>query len=155
MKSMLKLMVIIFFFFLLACTTGNTSNLTVHDTTVNTFLEPCPKTPNCVSSMEPEVDKHYIPPLLYTGEKKLAYQKLEAIIEADSRGRIISKQENYLKAEFTSMIFGFVDDVEFLFSPALSTIEVRSASRVGYYDFGVNRRRIEDIRKRWAKNQSQ
>lgn len=104
--------------------------------------------------MEPEEDKHYIAPLRYQGRKEAAYRKLEAVLASDPRVRVITKQADYLKAEFTSAIFGFVDDVEFLFSPALSTVEVRSASRVGYYDFGVNRRRIEIIRMRWDKSLS-
>jgi len=61
----------------------------------------------------------------------------------------VAKEANYLRAEFRSAILRFVDDVEFLFSADQSVIDVRSASRVGYYDFGMNRRRIEDIRKKW------
>jgi uncharacterized protein (DUF1499 family) len=58
-------------------------------------------------------------------------------------------ERNYIHAEFVSAIFRFVDDVEFLFDDHQKVIQVKSASRVGYYDLGVNRRRIEKIRKQF------
>ena len=88
-------------------------------------------------------------PLRYTGNKDAAYQKLVTLIASQQRARIVVKEANYLRAEFKSAILRFVDDVEFLFSADQPVIDVRSASRVGYYDFGVNRRRIEYIRNRW------
>ena len=65
------------------------------------------------------------------------------------RARIVRSADDYLHAEFRSAVFGFVDDMEFYFSPP-GTIEVRSASRTGYYDFGVNRERVEAVRARFA-----
>ena len=53
---------------------------------------------------------------------------------------------DYIHAEFRSLVFQFVDDVEFYFPPEKSIIHVKSASRSGYYDFGVNRRRVERVR---------
>jgi uncharacterized protein (DUF1499 family) len=85
----------------------------------------------------------------YTGSKDDAYRKLVALIASYRGTRLVATQDNYLRAEFRSAIFRFVDDVEFLFSEDQPVIHVRSASRAGYYDFGVNRRRIEDIRKKW------
>jgi uncharacterized protein (DUF1499 family) len=70
------------------------------------------------------------------------------LIASQQRAKIVAKEANYVRAEFRSAIFRFVDDVEFLFSEDQPVIDVRSASRMGYYDFGVNRRRIEDIRSR-------
>ncbi len=102
--------------------------------------------------MLPKDNKQYIAPLVYKGEKELAYHKLTNMIESNPRARIVAKQANYIKTEFRSTIFRFVDDVEFNFSLDQSAIEIRSASRVGYYDFGKNRRRIEEIRKRWDQN---
>ena len=61
---------------LLVCTTGKTSNMTVQRSSDKIGLEPCPKTPNCVSSMVPTDNNHYISPLVYIGDKKVAYQKL-------------------------------------------------------------------------------
>jgi len=111
-------------------------------------LAPCPNTPNCVSSTAPN-EEHYVPPLRYTGNKDAAYRTLAALIVSYPRARIVAKDANYLRAEFRSALFRFVDDVEFVFSPDQPMIDVRSASRVGYSDLGANRRRIEDIRKRW------
>ncbi len=152
MKIFLKSIISCSCIFLIGCATGRNLSLTVQDPIGNINIEPYPKTPNCVSSIEPITNKHYIPPLGYSGEKEFAYRKLVIMIESDPRARIVAKQASYLRVEFRSAIFGFVDDVEFLFSSEQSVIEVRSASRVGYYDFGKNRRRIEDIRKRWDKS---
>ena len=63
------------------------------------------------------------------------------------RTRLVTEQENYWHVEFRSALFRFVDDVEFLFEPAASRIEVRSASRTGYSDFGVNRKLVDEIRR--------
>ena len=74
------------------------------------------------------------------------------LIEAVSgmkRARIVAAEERYIHAEFTSALFRFVDDVEFLLDSETKTIHVRSASRVGYSDLGVNRRRVEEIRSRF------
>ena len=109
-------------------------------------LKPCPQSPNCVSSLDPE-GKHFIAPLRYTGTTQAALLALVSIIEAEPRARIVGRQENYLHAEFKSRIFGFVDDVEFFFSSDQPMIQVRSASRKGYYDFGANRKRIEGLRR--------
>ena len=133
---------------LLGCAPETASQLTVDIPAAKDRLAPCPNTPNCVSSME-LTGSRYIPPFTYTVEKDVAYQRLVEIIASDPRARIVAKQANYLRAEYRSAIFGFVDDVEFLFSFDEPTIELRSASRVGYYDFGVNRRRIEKIRNSW------
>jgi len=151
MKIFLKSIISCFCILLFGCATAGTSSLTVQDPIGKNNLEPCPDTPNCVSSTEPTTNKRYIPPLGYSGGKASAYRKLLSLIESDPRAQIVDKRAGYLRAQFRSAIFGFVDDVEFHFSPEQSVIEVRSASRAGYYDFGKNRRRIEDIRKRWDK----
>jgi uncharacterized protein (DUF1499 family) len=65
--------------------------------------------------------------------------------------RIAEEKAGYLRAEFRSSLFGFVDDLELLLDKAAKRIDVRSASRTGYFDFGVNRRRVEEIRKRFAR----
>ena len=108
-------------------------------------LAPCPDTPNCVSSQSPDPAR-YIEPLRYTGNLADAKQKLIDLLENSKRSRLISVETDYIHAEFRSLIFNFVDDVEFYFSSADCIIHVRSASRTGYYDFGVNRRRVERLR---------
>jgi len=111
-----------------------------------TRINLCPKSPNCVSSLDLD-DQHFIAPLSYTGSKKVAYRTLVDIIESEPRARIVTMQTNYIRFESKTKVFGFIDDVEFFFSPDKPVIHLRSASRKGYYDFGVNRRRIEGIRK--------
>jgi uncharacterized protein (DUF1499 family) len=129
---------------------GLTMGCSAHSSDSKTMGEipmaPCPGSPNCVSSINPE-DKHFIEPLSYSETLDSAYRKLTAILASEPRARIVAGQANYIRAEFKSGVFGFVDDVEFYFSSDQPVIHVRSASRKGYYDFGVNRRRIEGIRK--------
>jgi len=111
----------------------------------NGFLAPCPDSPNCVSDRDTDPE-HKIAPLTYTGSRADAMTKLASVVRSTTRAEIVSQTDDYLDAEYTSLIWRFVDDVEFSFDPDGKTIHVRSASRVGKGDLGVNRRRIEDIR---------
>ncbi|MES9971685.1 MAG: DUF1499 domain-containing protein [Candidatus Thiodiazotropha sp.] len=111
-------------------------------------LTQCPDTPNCVNSQS-EDEKHFIQPLHFTGTQQQARSALKRVLTAYKRTKIIVDQEEYIRAEFVSRVFRFVDDVEFYLTSDNSeetVIDVRSASRVGYSDFGVNRKRIEHIR---------
>mgnify|MGYP003935903513 CR=1 FL=1 len=111
-------------------------------------LAPCPKTPNCVSSQALD-EAHYIEPINFAGTQQEAHERLLQIIESEKRTKILTDQQNYIRVEFTSALFRFVDDVEFYFPNEESDetiIHVRSASRVGSSDLGVNRKRIERIR---------
>lgn len=114
----------------------------------NGLLTPCPKTPNCVNSQATD-EKHFIQPINFIGTHQEAQDLLLKILKTWRRTKIIVVQENYIRAEFTSKIFRFVDDVEFYF-PVTKTeetiIHIRSASRVGNSDLGTNRKRIEQIR---------
>ncbi|MGL5803864.1 MAG: DUF1499 domain-containing protein [Xenococcaceae cyanobacterium] len=113
-------------------------------------LAACPSTPNCVSSQSKD-SEHYIEPLTYQGSSSEAIERLKQIISQD-RSAIVEETNNYLKAEFTSRWMGFVDDVEFDFNEEdKGAIEVRSASRLGESDLGVNRQRIETIRSLFGK----
>jgi len=112
------------------------------------ILSPCPDSPNCVSSLA-EDKKHFIAPIPYNGETAVARYELLEILHSSKRARLVTIEENYIHAEFVSAIFRFVDDVEFYFDTAKKLIQMRSASRIGYSDLGVNRRRIEEIRKRF------
>jgi uncharacterized protein (DUF1499 family) len=117
----------------------------------NGDLIPCPETPNCVNSQTID-EKHYIQPLDYKGTQQEAQYKLLQILESEKRTKIIVTQRHYIRAEFRSALFRFVDDVEFYFPKETRNekiIHVRSASRVGHSDLGVNRRRIERIRKKF------
>ena len=108
-------------------------------------LSPCPSSPNCVSSLAAD-RKHAIEPLRYTGPRASARQRLMNILGKLKRARVILADPDYIRVECRSMMFNFVDDVEFLFADNENVIHVKSASRVGYYDLGVNRKRVEQIR---------
>ena len=109
----------------------------------------CPNSPNCVSSQSTDA-QHKISPLAYTCDSAKALEALKAAISSMPRTKIISAEGNYLYAEFTSALMGYVDDVEFYLNADKSIIEVRSASRLGESDLGVNRDRIEAIRTKLA-----
>ena len=111
----------------------------------NGRLSPCPKSPNCVSSQSPDAD-HFIEHLYYKGTKEKAKENLIALIQSMNRVKIVTVTKDYIHVEFFSRIFRFVDDVKFLFEEQNKRIHLRSASRVGYFDLGVNRKRIEKIR---------
>jgi len=111
-------------------------------------LAPCPDTPNCVSSQAPESDReHYIAPFRFSSDPAGAWQRLKVAVLAEKRVTVVAEEETYLHAEVRSLMFRFVDDVEFSLAAGAGLIHVRSASRVGYSDFGVNRKRLEHIRK--------
>ncbi|MDX2232516.1 MAG: DUF1499 domain-containing protein [Leptolyngbyaceae cyanobacterium bins.349] len=108
------------------------------------FLAPCPTSPNCVSSQSLD-QEHQIAPFTYTDSALEAMQRLKTIITGLPRTQIVQATDTYLYAEFTSKLMGFVDDVEFYLDPEAQVIQVRSASRLGESDLGVNRQRIEAI----------
>ncbi|HSG69198.1 MAG TPA: DUF1499 domain-containing protein [Planctomycetaceae bacterium] len=111
-------------------------------------LSPCPSSPNCVCSYDDD-KRHAIDTLKTHDDPSADLDRLVQIIEKLPRTKVVTQAENYLHVEFTSLIFRFVDDVEFLVDSEQGKIHVRSASRVGYSDMGVNRRRIEHIRTLW------
>ena len=110
-------------------------------------LAPCPSSPNCVSSYSQDA-QHGIAALSYDSEPEMAIANLKQIIESIPRTNIVKEEENYLYAEFTSKIMGYVDDVEFYVDEDANAIQVRSASRLGESDLGVNRERVETIREK-------
>ena len=114
-------------------------------------LKACPGTPNCVCSYAPTEDtEHVIAPFTYTGSPQEAIAQLKSIIEGMERSTINTASEDYLYAEFSSKLMGFVDDVEFYAPPGESVIHTRAAARLGKSDLGVNRKRTEEIRKNFT-----
>lgn len=110
---------------------------------VSGSLAPCPDKPNCVCSEFGEDAAHYITPLDYSGvSEQNAMGELLQIIE-DLGGEVVVSNDEYIAATFSSSLFGFVDDVEFRLEPSQERIQIRSASRVGHSDLGVNRNRAE------------
>ena len=112
-------------------------------------LEPCPESPNCVSSQAPD-DAHRVAPFPFTGTAAEAIGRLTGIVRSLPRTSVVAATENYLHAECRSAVFRFVDDVEFFADETAGAIHVRSASRVGSSDLGVNRKRVEGLRARWS-----
>lgn len=110
-------------------------------------LTACPSSPNCVCS-DAEDPAHRIDPFVLAAKPETAWAALREEIAARPRTRIVKAADDYLHVEEKSRFFGFVDDIEFHLRPADQIIAVRSASRVGYSDLGVNRKRVESIRKR-------
>jgi len=127
---------------------------TVPDLGINNGqLTACPKTPNCVNSQAVS-GRQYIQPIGYAGTWQEARARLLQVLESEKRIKVLTSTGNYIRAEFTSVLFRFVDDLEFYF-PEEQTgdrfIHIRSASRVGYSDLGANRKRIDGIRNKFYK----
>ncbi len=107
-------------------------------------LRPCPNRPNCVNSDSNATER--ITPISFQGSPEQAYQQIETIIKKIG-GKIVKTNSKYLWATFTSTLFHFVDDVELRIEPEQHLIHIRSGARMGYSDFGVNKRRVAKIRK--------
>jgi len=109
-------------------------------------LSECPQRPNCVSSQAPD-EQHRVAPFQLTENTAGKWQELARVIGDTQRTVIITQTDRYLHAECTSRIFRFVDDLELLLARESGKVSIRSASRVGYSDMGVNRKRIERPRR--------
>ncbi|WP_319421155.1 DUF1499 domain-containing protein [Pleurocapsa sp. FMAR1] len=103
-------------------------------------LTACPGTPNCVNSQSNDA-KSKIEPL-----PTESIAQIKQVVEAMEGTTIIEETGNYLYAEFKSKLMGYVDDVEFYSDQESNAVQVRSASRLGKSDLGVNRKRVEEIR---------
>lgn len=126
-----------------ACSGTRPNNLGVR----GGMLSACPESPNCVSSSaDKENSQHAIAPIAYSDSSNIM-ERLKMLLEAASNAEIISASDNYIHVEFVSSLMGFVDDVEFYIVPGQQVIHVRSASRLGKSDMGVNRQRIEMLRR--------
>jgi uncharacterized protein (DUF1499 family) len=108
-------------------------------------LKACPDSPNCVSS-DAHDETHHIAPLTYSIPDAQAWQLLREQVARLPRAVVVAEEPGYLHVECRSAVFGFVDDLEFQLRAAQGLIAVRSAARTGYYDFGANRQRIEELR---------
>lgn len=115
-------------------------------------LKPPAKTPNSVTSQaglypdHPQAQRAAIAPLKYTGDGKAAMQKIAHILRGMERTEVITEQPGYVYAQCTTRLMRFTDDVEFMLDEPAGVIQVRSASRIGHGDRGVNRARVEAIR---------
>ena len=108
-------------------------------------LGSCPSSPNCVSTQAQD-EGHAIEPIRYRKSRAEAKEALKEVIRSMPRTKLVEEDETYLHYEATSLLLRFVDDVEFLLDDETKTIHFRSASRTGYGDLGVNRKRMEQVR---------
>jgi len=109
----------------------------------NGRLAPCKRTPNCVSSQADPADReHYIAPIAYRGPMRA----LREAVESMPRATVISAEGAYLYAEYRTRLMRYVDDVELYYDEPAGLVHIRSASRLGRRDFGVNRKRVEELR---------
>lgn len=114
-------------------------------------LAPSRRTPNCVSSQADPADRvHFIAPIPFAGDAAAAIAAARRAVEGMRRSTVIREAPGYLYAEFRSRLLGFVDDVEFAFDGRAGVLHVRSSSRLGQRDYGVNRARVESLRRRIA-----
>ncbi len=117
-------------------------------------LAPCPNSPNCVISDSTADDKHRMEALTFSGDPKAAMELLISIIQDMPRTQVVTQTPNYIHAVFSSRLFRFKDDVEFLLADDKKSIMFRSASRLGYSDLGANRKRMETIGRSFADKMS-
>ena len=115
-------------------------------------LKPPSMTENSVTSQtalypdHPQRKYADIAPLRLKGDGPATLARIKAIVESMDGAKAIKSEPDYLYAQFTTKLMKYVDDVEFWYDPAAKVIQVRSASRVGRGDLGVNRNRIEAVR---------
>jgi uncharacterized protein (DUF1499 family) len=129
---------------MLGCTGRRPADLGIRDGR----LRLCPGSPNCVTSETGATPTEAVRPLAApAGPADLV--RLAELVRAWPRASVISVTPEYIHAEFTSRIMRFVDDVEFRLDATAQVIHVRSASRLGRSDLGVNRKRVEALRQRW------
>jgi len=126
---------------LFSCSGTRPANLGVRDGK----LSVCPASPNCVSSDAAD-DAHAVPQFQLVVPPDEGWRAVRTAIEGLPRTKIVSSTDDYLHAECSSAVFGFVDDLELHLRPAEKLIAVRSAARLGYSDLGVNRKRVESLR---------
>jgi uncharacterized protein (DUF1499 family) len=125
----------------LSMTATRPANLGVH----NGKLAKCPESPNCVSTYA-DSETHRMEPIEFVSDVNETVEIIEQTVANNfPRARLVEVDNGYLHYEFTSLIFRFVDDVEFLVDDRAKQIHFRSASRVGHSDLGANRRRMQKI----------
>ncbi len=111
-------------------------------------LAACPGKPNCVSSQAGSA-RQRVMPLRLSGEPGASMKRLKDVVNNMAGTTLIDEGNDYLYFECASKLLGFVDDLEFLCDADEQVVHVRSASRLGYSDLGVNRKRVESIRKKF------
>ena len=135
------LLILILCLLLLSCSGGAPAQLGIH----NARLAACPSSPNCVSSDAADAG-HQVKSFHLAEPPAEAWRATLALVAKLPRTKIVTADSSYLHAECRSAVFGFVDDLELQLRPEQKLMAVRSAARLGYTDFGVNRKRVEQLR---------
>ena len=142
-RSILNSFILLNCLFITACSSAHKDVARI----VNGKLLPCPSSPNCVSSQAKDPE-HKTDAIRF--EKKQVtdlHQTILDVLKRMDRATVVSAKPNHIHAVFTTKLFRFKDDVDFLIDADNGLIHIRSASRTGYSDFGVNGKRVETIRK--------
>ncbi|MGB2688791.1 MAG: DUF1499 domain-containing protein, partial [Desulfobacterales bacterium] len=126
---------------------GCSGNPTERQNSESSGLLDCPDTPNCVSSLAKN-PKYRVEPFKLKKDPKTSWDIVQEMVGSLLRTKVVSANNNDIHAECRSMIFRFVDDLTLNLTPSNGIIHIRSASRTGYSDLGVNRRRVENLRKK-------
>lgn len=143
----MKIYLLPILFLLVSCQSTAPENLGVHDGK----LAACPDKPNCVVSFNYEMPKNFLAPIESQEDPERIREKIIGIVSKTSGAKIVEQSPDYIHAEYTSKLMGFVDDVEFWFGEP-DRVHFRSSSRQGYSDLGVNKDRIESLRFKFHQN---
>ncbi len=143
-----KWVVIVMSITLFSCAGQTPEDIGVFD---NKF-SPCPESPNCVSS-DANDKGHAVDVFKLNKNLENNWKEIHDVVNSLSRTKIISFDEKYIHAECSSAVFGFVDDLQLHLREQGEYVAVKSAARLGYSDFGVNRKRVTDLRELLLKNQ--
>ena len=108
-------------------------------------LRNCPDRPKCISS-DARDRRRWVAPLSIAGEVGTAWRTTREVVTGLPRTRVVAESDDYLHVEIRSLVFRFIDDLELHLRPQKRLVALRSSSRIGYSDLGVNRRRIERLR---------
>lgn len=119
-----------------------------HDAVVNPERLPeCPDRPNCVSS-DAQDARHAVAPMQLIGDAATGWGAVQKVVRHLPRSTVVKATDRYLHVIFKSRLFRFIDDMQLKLDPQNGIIAIRSAARTGYFDLGVNRRRVEALRQR-------
>jgi uncharacterized protein (DUF1499 family) len=142
--SVFLVILLTFLFILVSWSRKTPNNLGLR----NGRLSDCPTKDNCVSS-QASTKRYKVKTIPSNGSLDGVMMELSSLIESMPGGKVIEIHDNYMRAEFTTRIFRFVDDLECFYDKENGVIHVRSASRIGYSDLNTNRNRVEELRKKF------
>ena len=148
-KKFLSILLPAVVLFIGACSQAEQLSEGVHALNSKQQLKVCPDSPNCINTEYPDKTSQYVPPLIYDVKKTDQIMAMSRKIILEMGGKIIKQEVDYIAATFTSMVFRFVDDFELRNDAKQHTLHIRSASRTGYSDFGVNKKRVEEFIKQF------